>query len=43
VTIDTMGNMFARRAGRDNSLPPIAIGSHLDMTALSGYWRASKC
>ncbi|NKC11962.1 MAG: hydantoinase/carbamoylase family amidase [Gammaproteobacteria bacterium] len=30
VTVDDMGNIFARRPGRDNSLPPIATGSHLD-------------
>jgi N-carbamoyl-L-amino-acid hydrolase len=38
VTIDTMGNMFARRAGRDNSLPPIAIGSHLDTQPTGGKY-----
>ena len=30
VTFDRLGNMFARRPGRDSSLPPIGIGSHLD-------------
>ncbi|SLN12425.1 N-carbamoyl-L-amino acid hydrolase [Roseovarius albus] len=30
VHFDQLGNMFARRPGRDDSLPPIAIGSHLD-------------
>ena len=30
ITIDDMGNMFARRNGRDNDLPPIVAGSHLD-------------
>ncbi|MEM7074621.1 MAG: Zn-dependent hydrolase [Pseudomonadota bacterium] len=30
VTSDRLGNMFARRPGRDDSLPPIGIGSHLD-------------
>ncbi len=30
ITIDRMGNIFARRPGRDNSKPPVAIGSHLD-------------
>ncbi len=28
--IDDMGNIFARRAGRDNTLPPVLAGSHLD-------------
>ena len=36
VTIDEMGNMFARRAGRDNSLPPIMVGSHLDTQPSGG-------
>ncbi|HEX3982998.1 MAG TPA: M20 family metallo-hydrolase [Acidisoma sp.] len=36
VTIDDMGNIFARRPGRDNSLPPIAIGSHLDTQPTGG-------
>ncbi len=30
VSYDALGNMFARRAGRDNKRPPVAIGSHLD-------------
>jgi N-carbamoyl-L-amino-acid hydrolase len=36
VTIDDMGNMFARRPGRDNTLPPIAMGSHLDTQPTGG-------
>ena len=30
ITIDDMGNMFARREGINNDLPPIVAGSHLD-------------
>ncbi len=30
VTIDAMGNMFARRDGTDPALPPVLLGSHLD-------------
>ena len=30
VTVDRVGNIFARREGRDNSLPPVLMGSHLD-------------
>ncbi len=30
VSIDAMGNMFARREGSDPSLPPVFAGSHLD-------------
>ena len=36
VTIDDMGNMFARRPGRDSTLPPIAMGSHLDTQPTGG-------
>ncbi|HUN39253.1 MAG TPA: Zn-dependent hydrolase [Acetobacteraceae bacterium] len=38
VTIDDMGNIFARRPGRDLSLPPIAIGSHLDTQPTGGKY-----
>jgi N-carbamoyl-L-amino-acid hydrolase len=30
VRIDRMGNIFARRIGIDDSLPPVSTGSHLD-------------
>jgi beta-ureidopropionase / N-carbamoyl-L-amino-acid hydrolase len=36
VSIDTLGNISARRPGRDNSLPPIAMGSHLDTQPTGG-------
>jgi beta-ureidopropionase / N-carbamoyl-L-amino-acid hydrolase len=37
VTIDDLGNMFARRPGtRRNDLPPIAMGSHLDTQPTGG-------
>ncbi|MBS0559999.1 MAG: Zn-dependent hydrolase [Proteobacteria bacterium] len=36
VRVDELGNIFARRPGRDNSLPPIAIGSHLDTQPTGG-------
>jgi beta-ureidopropionase / N-carbamoyl-L-amino-acid hydrolase len=38
VTIDDMGNIFARRPGRDPTLPPIAIGSHLDTQPTGGKY-----
>ena len=38
VTVDDMGNMFARRPGRDPSLPPVAIGSHLDTQPTGGKY-----
>ncbi|MDE2283238.1 MAG: M20 family metallo-hydrolase [Hyphomicrobiales bacterium] len=36
VTIDEVGNMFARRPGKNNALPPIAMGSHLDTQPTGG-------
>jgi hydantoinase/carbamoylase family amidase len=36
VTVDQMGNMFAVRPGLDDSLPPIAMGSHLDTQPAGG-------
>ncbi|CCB68065.1 MULTISPECIES: M20 family metallo-hydrolase [unclassified Hyphomicrobium] len=36
VSIDEVGNMFATRSGRDDSLPPIAMGSHLDTQPTGG-------
>jgi len=36
VTVDDMGNMFARRPGRRDDLAPIVIGSHLDSQPQGG-------
>lgn len=36
VRIDRMGNLFVRRAGEDNSLPPVVTGSHLDTQPTGG-------
>jgi beta-ureidopropionase / N-carbamoyl-L-amino-acid hydrolase len=36
IRIDRMGNIFARRAGRDDSLPPVMTGSHLDTQPTGG-------
>jgi N-carbamoyl-L-amino-acid hydrolase len=36
VTVDEVGNMFARRPGRNNDLLPIAMGSHLDTQPTGG-------
>ena len=38
VTIDDMGNIFARRPGRDPARAPIAIGSHLDTQPTGGRY-----
>ncbi len=36
VTIDKIGNAFMRRAGRNNTLPPIVTGSHIDTQPTGG-------
>ena len=36
VTVDSVGNMFARRPGRNDDLLPIAMGSHLDTQPTGG-------
>ena len=36
VRVDAMGNMFARREGRDPSRPPVLFGSHLDSQPSGG-------
>jgi len=36
VGVDEVGNMFARRPGKNASLPPIAMGSHLDTQPTGG-------
>ena len=36
VGVDEVGAMFARRSGADNTLAPIAIGSHLDTQPTGG-------
>ncbi len=36
VTVDAVGNMFARRGGRRADLPPLLVGSHLDTQPTGG-------
>ena len=36
VRVDRIGNIFARRPGRDASLPPVMTGSHLDTQPTGG-------
>jgi N-carbamoyl-L-amino-acid hydrolase len=36
ITVDEMGNMFARRQGTDDALPPVVMGSHLDTQPTGG-------
>ncbi len=36
VKVDEMGNMFARRAGEDDALAPVIMGSHLDTQPTGG-------
>lgn len=36
VTVDEAGNIFAHRWGKNNSLPPLAMGSHFDTQPSGG-------
>jgi len=36
VRVDAIGNIFARRPGRNNALPPVATGSHIDTQPTGG-------
>ncbi len=36
VSVDAMGNVFARRAGRDPARPPVLTGSHIDSQPTGG-------
>jgi len=36
ISVDEVGNMFARRGGKNNGLAPIAMGSHLDTQPTGG-------
>ncbi len=36
IRIDKMGNVFARRAGEDNTLAPVVTGSHIDTQPTGG-------
>ncbi|MBT8154700.1 Zn-dependent hydrolase [Epibacterium ulvae] len=38
VTIDRVGNIFARREGREPTLAPVLIGSHLDTQIAGGKY-----
>ena len=36
VTVDSIGNVYARRSGRDDLLAPVLIGSHIDSVPTAG-------
>lgn len=36
VTVDRIGNVYGRRAGREDALEPVMSGSHLDSVATAG-------
>ncbi|WP_373083991.1 Zn-dependent hydrolase [Sneathiella sp.] len=38
LKVDKMGNIFARRAGKNDSLPPVMTGSHLDTQPTGGKY-----
>jgi beta-ureidopropionase / N-carbamoyl-L-amino-acid hydrolase len=42
VMIDKIGNAFMRRAGRNNALPPIVTGSHIDTQPTGGKFDGNE-
>lgn len=36
IQVDALGNIFGRRAGRNNALPPVMTGSHIDTQPTGG-------
>src|SRR4051812_37637853 len=36
VTVDRIGNVYGRAAGRDDQLAPVMIGSHIDSVPTAG-------
>ncbi|OIN12444.1 Zn-dependent hydrolase [Oceanisphaera psychrotolerans] len=36
IRVDQLGNIFARRPGRNNTLPPVVTGSHIDTQPTGG-------
>ncbi len=36
ITVDRIGNVFMRRPGRNNALPPVMAGSHIDTQPTGG-------
>src|SRR6516162_7764826 len=38
TTTDRVGNIFARRAGTEDHLPPVVLGSHLDTQVAGGRY-----
>ena len=36
ISVDAIGNIFARRPGRKNQLPPVVAGSHIDTQPTGG-------
>ncbi len=38
VTVDPIGNIFARRKGKDEAKPPILLGSHIDSVPNGGKY-----
>ncbi len=36
VTVDEMGNIFGKRAGKNNALAPVMFGSHVDSQPKGG-------
>jgi N-carbamoyl-L-amino-acid hydrolase len=41
ITVDEMGNIFGRRPGKNNDLPPVMAGSHIDSQPKGGRFDGS--
>ena len=41
ISIDRLGNIFARREGSEPELPPVLVGSHLDSQVAGGRYDLS--
>ncbi len=41
ITVDQIGNIFARRPGKNNQQPPVVTGSHLDTQPTGGRFDGS--
>ena len=39
IMIDEMGNIFGKREGKNNDLPPVISGSHVDSQPKGGFTR----
>ncbi len=43
IRVDSVGNIFARRAGRFDTLPVVMTGSHIDTQPTGGKFDGNYC